>query len=167
MTTNVSSTRRRFLGLVGAGTATALVGCTGSSDGGSSPNYREGEVDVPSDATPRNAEETAAAQAAAGTQANQNVSPMDDLELANHAFSYEGGYTGSTVQGVVENTGNDRMDTVEVRVRVYNSDDQHIGRYVASTGDLSGSSSWSFQVILLASPADIASYDVAVLGLPA
>lgn len=167
MTTNVSSTRRRFLALVGAGTTTALVGCTGSGDGGSGPNYRDGEVDVPSDATPRNAEETIAAQAVAETQANQNVSPMDDLELAEHAFSYEGGYTGSTVQGVVENTGSSQMDLVEVRVRVYNGDDQHIGRYVASTGDLGGNSSWSFQVILLESPADIASYDVAVLGLPA
>lgn len=167
MTENARPTRRRFLAVIGAGTTTALVGCTGSSGGGSSPEYRNGEVDVPSDATPRNAEETAAAQAAAETEANQNVSAMDDLEIADHAFAYEDGYTGSTVQGVVENTGNDRMDTVEVRVRVYNSDGQQLGRYVASTGDLGGGSSWSFQVVLLESPADIASYDVAVLGLPA
>lgn len=167
MTENARPTRRRFLALTGAGATTALVGCTGSSGGGSSPNYRNGEADVPSDATPRNAEETAAAQAAASTQVNQNVSAMDDLEIADHAFAYEDGYTGSTVQGVVENTGNGRMDTVEVRVRVYNSDGQQLGRYVASTGDLAGGSAWSFQVILLESPADIASYDVAVLGLPA
>lgn len=165
MSTNGSPTRRRFLALVGTGATAALVGCTGDSGGG--PGYQEGEVDVPDDASSRTLEQTRAAQASAGTTVNESVSSMDGLDITNHEFTYQSGYKGSTVQGDVENTGSGRMDTVEVRVRVYNDDDEQLGRYVASTGDLASGSTWDFEVILLESPSDIADYDIAVLGLPA
>jgi hypothetical protein len=42
-----------------------------------------------------------------------------------------------------------------------------IGRYLDSVGDLEGGASWEFTVILLEAPEDIASYDIAVVGLSA
>ncbi len=165
MTVNASPTRRRFLALAGTGVAAGLVGCTG--DNGSGPTYQDGDVNVSDNASDRNTSETSAATASAETTVDPNVSSMEALEIERHEFSYEGGYTGSTVQGVVENTGTSRLSTVEVRVRVYNDDGEQLGRYVDSTGDLAGGSTWSFQVILLESPSDIASYDITVLGLPA
>lgn len=167
MDANGSPTRRRFLALAGAGTTTALAGCLGGDDGGGGPKYEEGDVDVPDDASSRSVEQTVAAQGSAETAVSDNVSTISGLEITTHEYAYRSGYKGSMVRGTVENAANTTLATVEVRVRVYNADDEQLGRYVDSTGDLSGDSTWDFEVILLESPSDIAGYDIAVLGLPA
>lgn len=155
-----SRTRRGVIAGLGAGAA-ALAGC---SSLGRQHAYQAGSVgDV--DGEPRNASEMATAQAAASTAVDDSLSPLESIDLEDHEFAYEDGYLGSTVQGVLANTGDERLKDVEVRVRVYDDSDRQLGRYVASTGDLSAGSSWKFTVILLVAPGDVASYDIAALGM--
>lgn len=156
-----ATSRRRLLAAVGAGTAVSLAGCNG---GGGKPSYEGGEIDA--DGEGRSVEELVAAEGVAVTQAHESTTSLDALELREHEFVLEDGYLGSTVQGVVENTG-DRIDVAEVRVRVYDDADDYLGWYLAQTGDLNGGERWSFTVVILKPPSDIASYDIAALGTPA
>lgn len=157
------TSRRRVLAGIGSGVAAvALAGCGGGV--GEGPSYEEGSVDgVEGDG--RSAEETIAAEALAEREINQNASELDALSIEDHEFVLEDDFKGSTVQGTLANTGDQQIRIVEVRVRVYDDSDRHLGRYVATSGDLSGGSSWEFEVILLESPGDIGSYDVAALGI--
>lgn len=153
--------RRRVLVTLGLGTGVALAGCIGA---GGEPTYVDGEVgDVEGDE--RTPEEVVAAEAVAEQEIHESVSPLEELSIADHEFVFEDGYVGSTVQGTVENTGDDRIELVEVRVRVYDGGDQ-LGRYIGRTGDLDGGARWDFTVVLLESPADITDYDITVLGTP-
>ncbi len=159
--------RRAVLSALGAGSLAGLAGCLGSGSGSSSkPSYEDGEVPDEINGSARNTSEASAAYSAGSTSPRTDLAPLSNLSITDHEFSFEGGYTGSTVQGTVENASDDRIDTAEVRVRVYNGDGQQLGMYIASTTDLDGGSTWSFQVIVLDSPADIADYDIAVVGLP-
>ncbi|QLG29574.1 hypothetical protein HUG10_18350 (plasmid) [Halorarum halophilum] len=156
------TTRRRLLGTLGVGTAAVLGGCAGVSDG---PTYVDGTVDDAGGGS-RNASEMAAAEAVAEREVNDAASHLEVLSLEEHEFVVESGYKGPTVQGAVTNTGDDPVEVVEVRVRVYDDTGAQLGRYVASTGDVAPGATWRFEVILLASAEDIADYDVAVLGVP-
>lgn len=156
-----ATSRRRLLAAVTAGTATALAGC---NDGGGTPSYEDGEIDE--DGEGRSVEELVAAEGVAVTEAHQSATPLDAIELRDHEFVLEDGYLGSTVQGIVENTGT-RIDVAEVRVRVYDDAGDYLGWYLARTGDLNSGERWSFMVVILKAPSDIASYDIAALGTPA
>lgn len=156
-------TRRGLLAFLGAGATAAVAGCSGAQN---RPKYERGEVDAPADAEERSAEEMAAAAALAQREPNDDVASVDELSLEEHEFVLEDGYLGSTVQGIVENRGDQRVRVVEVRVRVYNDADELLGRYFASTGDLDAGERWRFTVVLLESPADVAGYDIAALGSP-
>lgn len=153
--------RRHFVSALGAGAGVALTGCINSGD----PTYEDGQVDD-ADGEERTAEEATAAEAQADQEARDDLTSLDTLALRDHEFVMEDGFAGATVQGTVENTGEDRVEAVEVRVRVYDDEGNQLGRYLDSTGDFDGETTWSFQVILLESPEDIARYDIAVLGLP-
>ncbi|MCU4924519.1 FxLYD domain-containing protein [Halobacteria archaeon AArc-dxtr1] len=157
-------TRRRVLASFGAGAAAVIAGCNGvGSD--AAPSYETGTVgDIEGD--DRTAEEMAAAEAVAEQEINEGVTPIDALSLSDHEFVHEDDYRGSTVQGTAENTGDDRIQVAEVRVRVSNDDGEHLGRYLDTTGDLEPDSTWAFEAILLESPADIDAYDVTALGTP-
>jgi hypothetical protein len=158
-------TRRGLLGAVGTGIGVAVAGCSDVS-GSEAPDYESGEVgDL--DGEERSTEEMATAEALAETDPNEGVTTLDSLSLESHEFVLEDGYTGPTVQGTVENTGDDRIQLVEVRVRVYNDEGEQIGRYLDVAGDLNPGTNWAFEVILLEAPADIADYDIALVGTPA
>jgi len=86
--------------------------------------------------------------------------------LESHEYVLTQGYKGPVVQGTVVNTGSEVVRTVEVRVRVYNATGAQLGLYIARTSDLAAGNAWQFEVILLASPSDIADYEIAVLGVP-
>lgn len=153
-------TRRRVLAGLGAGAAAVLAGCSGSS---ARPSYREGTVgDVNGSA--RNASEMSAASAVAQTTVDDTLTPLDAVDVRDHEYVLEDGYLGSTVQGTLANDGDDPLESVEVRVRVYDDRGRHLGRYVATTGDLEPGATWSFQVVLLEAPSDVASYELAALG---
>lgn len=155
-----SPTRRRVLAGLGAGAVAALAGCSGS---GAGPSYEEGTVgDV--NGSGRNASETSAAAAVAQTGVDDTLSPLDAIDVETHEFVLEDGYLGSTVQGRLANDGDEPLESVEIRVRIYDDQDRHLGRYVATTGDLAGGATWSFLVVLLVSPGDVASYELAALG---
>lgn len=156
--------RRGVLVSLGAGVATALAGCTRVGTG-SGPTYEDGDVgDV--DGENRTAEEMAVAEALAQRAASDQVTSLEPLELRDHEFVVADGYVGASVRGTVENTGEDRVETVEVRVRVYDGAGNQLGRYLASTGDLAGEGTWRFTVIVLEAPGGVGHYDVAVLGTP-
>lgn len=159
----VTSSRRRVVAGLGAGVVAALAGCSGGDRG---PSYERRTVgDVQGD--PRNATEMATAQAAAGQEIDPDLSPLDAVEVEDHEFVYEDGYLGSTVQGTLTNGRDDRLRSVEVRVRVYDDANRLLGRYVASTGDLPPNSIWKFQVVLLVSPGGVGAYELAALGMSA
>lgn len=156
--------RRDVLAALGGGTVATLAGCNGLGVDGD-PHYEDGEVgDV--DADDRSAEEMAAAAALAEQEIHEGVTPLGNLELADHEFVVEDDFRGPTVQGLVENAGDDRIELVEVRVRVYDDAGTQLGRYLDRTGDLAAGTTWAFQVVLLESPVDIADYDLTVLGTP-
>lgn len=161
------STRRRFVATVGGGAVALLGGCIGTSD---KPTYEAGEVNASdineSNRSPRSAEEQIAAEALAETEANESARPVDSLELEQHEFVVKSGYKGPMVQGIVANTGGERIRLAEVRVRVYDAAGDQLGRYLDSTGDIGGGTTWRFTAVLLESVADIADYDIAVLGVP-
>lgn len=157
--------RRTFVAALGAGSLAGLAGCLGSGSN-SEPEYEAGEMSEEVDGEERTAEETTAAESMAGEGPRDDLAPLEDLALLDHEFVFEEGYTGSTVQGTAENTGGERLSNAEARVRVYNDAGEQLGLYVDSTSDLEGDSEWAFEVILLEAPADIADYDVAVVGLP-
>ncbi|WP_306056192.1 FxLYD domain-containing protein [Natronococcus wangiae] len=156
--------RRRVLGALGAGGAGLFAGCNDVSDGGE-PKYEAGEV-TDLEASNRSAENVTAAEALAEQEANEGVTALDTLTIRNHEFVLEDSFHGPTVQGTVANTGEDRIELVEVRVRVFNESGNQIGRYLDVTGDLPPNSTWEFQVVLLELTTDIAEYDIAVLGTP-
>ena len=153
-------TRRRVLAGLGAGAAAVLAGCSGSD---ARPSYQEGTVgDVNGSA--RNASEMSAAEAVAETEVDDTLSPLSAIDVEDHEYVLEDGFLGSTVQGTLVNDGDEPLESVEIRVRVYDDQDRHLGRYVASTGDLESGATWSFQVVLLESPGDVAAYELAALG---
>ncbi|GAB7018505.1 FxLYD domain-containing protein [Halostagnicola bangensis] len=160
-----SPSRRTVLTAGGTVTAAILAGCNGI-DIGDEPDYEAGDVgDI--DGEERTAEEMTAAEGVAEQEVTGGVTPLEGIALADHEFVLEDGYLGSTVQGTVENTGSDRIELVEVRVRVYDETGTQIDRYLDTTGDLSSGSEWEFQVVILEAPEDIADYDIVVLGTPA
>ncbi|AFZ73849.1 hypothetical protein SAMN05443661_12838 [Natronobacterium gregoryi] len=121
MTRHCSSSRRRLL--LYAGGAVALGGCLGDgSVGGDGPTYEAGTV-ADADGDERTAAEMAAAAAVAETEITETVTPLAELSLLDHEFVVEDDFRRSTVQGRLENTGEDRIQTVEVRVRVYDDED--------------------------------------------
>lgn len=168
MTRSESTSRRRVLATLGTGLAAAAGGCLGGGGLGGQPTYENRDVSGvnASNVSNRSTSEMSTAAALTQDQPSNAVTPLDSLELVEHRFVVEPGYLGSTIQGIVANTGTDRIQTVEVRTRVYNDDGTMLGRYLASTGDLPGGSQWKFQVIVLEAPSDVASYDITVLGTP-
>ncbi|ELY90351.1 hypothetical protein C483_12603 [Natrialba hulunbeirensis JCM 10989] len=165
---NRTATRRRLLAALGVGVPASLAGCTDAGLGlgvETGPTYEDGTVDVPDDAEERSVEEMATAEAVAELESQEGVTPLDRLAIVDHEYAFEDDFRGSTVQGTVENTG-ERVEMVEIRVRVYNDEGDQLGRYLDTTGDLDQGGEWAFEVILLESPDDIASYDIAVIGTP-
>lgn len=156
-----NTTRRHVLAAVGAGAAALVGGCSGGTD---APAYETGTVNA-TNGSSRTAAEMVAAEAVAETEPNDNATSLASLAIDSHELVVESGYKGPTVQGTVTNSG-DAVRYAEVRVRAYNGDGAQLGLFLDSTGDLSAGGSWQFEVILLVSPSDIASYDIAVLGVP-
>lgn len=157
--------RRRLLGGLGALAAAGVAGCTDDTVGGD-PHYENGSVeDV--EGEQRSPEELTAAESLAEEESHEGATPIEAIAITDHEFVLEDDVRGPTVQGTVANEGDDRVELVEVRVRIYDADGDQLGRFLDSTGDLDGGASWSFEVVLLESPGEIADYDVTAVGTPA
>jgi len=156
--------RRRLLGGIGSVLTVGLAGCTDNSGGA---DYERGTVEIPADAEPRTTAELSVATQQATTEPSDAVVPTSDVDLTDHAFVYEPGYLGATVQGTVVNRASSRIGGCEVRVRVYNGEEQLLGRYLDTVSELDGGQTWSFTAIILEAPGDIAAYDIAALATPA
>ena len=159
-----SLSRRQMLGLLGAGASFGVAGC---SAGSGNVHYQEREdVDLATttDTNTSNASAASAAAARAQLESDSYAIELDALELRGREMVVRDDYRGAVVQGSVENTGHESANLIEVRARVYNSDGDQLGRYLDSTDDVAAGSTWEFEIIVLESPSDIASYDIAVLG---
>ena len=153
--------RRRLLAAVGSAAAATVGGCLGTDD---EPRYERRAVNASGD--PRSAEEMLAAEALAQTTSDASARRLGALALDAHEFVGEGAFGGPVVSGTATNDGSDRLQYVEVRVRIYDGSGAQLGRYLDSTGDLDAGGTWEFEVVLLASAADVAAYDIALLGIP-
>lgn len=159
----VRPSRRGFLASVGTAAAVIGGGCLEADD---EPRYERRSVNE-SGGEPRSAREMVAAEALAQTTSDPDASALDALVLGAHEFAVVNGFKGPVVRGTATNEGDDRLSYVEVRVRIYDGSGTQFGRYLDSTGDLDARTSWGFEVVLLASAAAVAAYDVALLGIPA
>lgn len=155
-------TRRGVLGAIGGSLAVGVAGCVGDSG----PEYERRTIDVPADAEPRTPTELIAASQQATTESDTAVGPTAAVDLTDHEFVYEPGYLGATVQGTVVNRTDNRIDSCEVRVRVYDDAGRLLGYYFDHVEGLGAGTAWAFTAIVLESPADLASYEIAVLGVP-
>lgn len=158
---SLRTSRRRILAGMGGGIAATFAGCGAVVE--PSPTYQE-RTDVDVEGDERTAEEMTAAEAVAEQEVNEGVEALDALSFEDHEFVLQEDFRGPTVEGTVTNTGSDRIQLVELRTRVYNTEGNQLGRYLATTGDLEADTSWEFEVVLLEAPNDIASYELAALG---
>ena len=161
-----SMNRRRVLALCGASVSAALSGCAGQNSEEVEYGNREtvGDLPTPEDGNASNASKALAAAARAEQVDDSYAVALDSLALRDHELVVKDDYRGVVIEGTVENTGEERIEYVEVRARVYNTDGDQLGRYLDSTSDLAAGSTWSFDVIVLEDPGDVGSYDIAVAG---
>ncbi|WP_254765733.1 FxLYD domain-containing protein [Salinilacihabitans rarus] len=154
--------RRRYLAAL-CGAVATVAGC-GAAE--TAPRYESGEADGNASANgSRSAEQLETAEALAVTEADEDADHREGLAVVDHEYVVYDDYRGPTVEGVVENDGDEPLRRVEARVRVYDDAGHQLGRYVDRTGDLEPGDTWRFEVLVLESPGDVASYDVAVVGL--
>jgi len=157
-------TRRRVLELVGAGGAAGLAGCLGGD--GSTAYGPQNDVAVAGNGSLENATNASTQRAFASTTPDPDATTVQALELVEHEPVAAGGYKGLTVQGSVRNEAEQLVEYAEVRTRFYGENGAHLGTYLASTSDLAADTEWAFEVVVLESPADVASYDAGVFGWP-
>lgn len=96
----------------------------------------------------------------------EDVLEFGDLEVLEHELVVEENEFGDdvTVEGVVENTGEEMFDYVEVGVRIYNPDGHQLDRYMTNTQDLDGDQTWAFEIMVLEDAEDVDEYDIGVSG---
>ena len=96
----------------------------------------------------------------------EDVLEFDDLVIQEHELVIEEDdiIEEVYVEGVVENTGDEPYDYVEVGARVYNEEGQQMDRYLTNTTDLDGGSAWAFEINILEDFEDIDDYDIGVSG---
>lgn len=161
-----SLSRRQVLALLGTSAPAILAGCGSRNspeveyeDGGT-----VGNLSTPEDGNASNASQAIAAEARAELADDNYAVELAALELRDHEVVVKDDYRSVVVEGTIENTGEERIEYVEVRTRIYDTDGNHLGRYLDSTSDLAANSMWSFDIIVLEDPSDVGSYDIAVLG---
>ena len=157
------ATRRRVLELAGLGATAGVAGCLG---GGGDHNYgARTSVDARGNGSLDNATEASAQEAFADQTPDPDAVSVEQLALLDHEPVATGGFKGLTVQGTVENTGEELIEYAEVRVRAFDGD-THLGTYLTSTNDLAGGTPWEFEVVVLEAPDDVTGYDAGVFGWP-
>jgi hypothetical protein len=86
------------------------------------------------------------------------------LEYDQEIEEREWGDDQMSFVGIVENTGEEKYDSVTISVRVYDHDGHQLDRYLDITSDLSGNQTWRFDVTILEDADEIGDYDIAVTG---
>lgn len=117
----------------------------------------DSSTDEPGDADPDEIE---------NRDVGENALEFEALEITDHELVVETGEFRDevAVEGIVENTGDEPYDYVEVGVRVYDAEGRQLDRYVANTTALDGGVEWAFEVAVLEDADDIDDYDIAVTG---
>lgn len=96
----------------------------------------------------------------------EDVLEFGDLEILEHELVIEEGEFSDdiTVEGIIENTGDEQFDYVEVGVRIYDPDGHQLDRYLTNTQDLDGDQTWAFEIMVLEDAEDVDDYDIGVSG---
>ena len=96
----------------------------------------------------------------------EDVLEFGDLEILEHELVIEEDEFSDDieVEGVIENTGDEQFDYVEVGVRIYNPDGHQLDRYMTNTQDLDGDQTWAFEIMVLEDAEDVDDYDIGVSG---
>ncbi|HMB49688.1 FxLYD domain-containing protein [Natronoarchaeum rubrum] len=162
--TGEGATRRRVLGLVGAGAAVGIAGCLGG--GGDGAYGPQTDVAVSGNGSLENATSASTQRAFASTTPDPDATSIEALTLVEHEPVVAGGYKGLTVRGRVHNDAQQLVEYAEVRTRFYDASGTHLGTYLASTSDLAADTEWAFEVVVLESPGDVDAYDAGVFGWP-
>ncbi|AGB36410.1 FxLYD domain-containing protein [Natronococcus occultus] len=96
----------------------------------------------------------------------EDVLEFGDLEVLEHELVVEEDEFSDdiAVEGIVENTGEEMFDYVEVGVRIYDPDGHQLDRYMTNTQDLDGDQTWAFEIMVLEDAEDVDEYDIGVSG---
>lgn len=101
-----------------------------------------------------------------GGNGNGNGEEPDegDIEIVEHDLVIEEDefFEEVYVEGIVENNTGERLDYVEINVRVYDEDGNQLESYFTNTTDLDDGGTWAFEVMIFEDADDVDSYDIAV-----
>lgn len=143
-------TRRGFIATVVATFASVSAGCTGgtddTSDDGSSGN--EDEQDNESESGGDGSDD--------GGGDTGLVIKEDELVVSDDTLEQV------TVEGIVENTGDEAVDYAEVEVTVYDADGNQLDQYFTNTENLDAGDTWAFEVMIPEDAEDVEEYEIAV-----
>ncbi|MDG5817476.1 FxLYD domain-containing protein [Natronococcus sp. A-GB7] len=101
-----------------------------------------------------------------GRDEGEDVLEFGDLEILEHELVIEEDEFSDDieVEGIIENTGDEQFDYVEVGVRIYDPDGHQLDRYMTNTQDLDGDQTWAFEIMILEDAEDVDDYDIGVSG---
>ncbi|MDQ2052884.1 FxLYD domain-containing protein [Natronolimnohabitans sp. A-GB9] len=139
--------RRKFILGSGAVLTTTLAGCSGDES-----DYEEGNGgDNGNDEN-------------GGDNGDDAEPTEDDIVITEHEMIIEEGdfMDDITVEGVVENNGEEMANYLEVTARVYDEDGNQLDSYIDNTNDLDAGGSWAFEIMVLEDAEDVDDYDIAV-----
>ncbi|MDG5759251.1 FxLYD domain-containing protein [Natronococcus sp. A-GB1] len=96
----------------------------------------------------------------------EDVLEFGDLEILEHELVIEEDEFSDDieVEGIIENTGDEQFDYVEVGVRIYDPDGHQLDRYMTNTQDLDGDQTWAFEIMIMEDAEDVDDYDIGVSG---
>jgi hypothetical protein len=102
-------------------------------------------------------------------EAGEDVLEFGDLHIIEYEQEIEEaesewGRNRMTFTGVVENTDDEKYDSVTVAIRVYDEDGHQLDRHIDITQDVSAGGTWRWEVTPLDDADDIHDYDIAVTG---
>ena len=140
--------RRRFLQISGLIAASAVAGCTDDDD----TEFEEGDTNGNGNGSGN------------GNGNEDDELTEGDVEILEHELVVEEDefIEEVYVEGIVQNNSGERLDYVEVTVRIYDEDDNQLDSYFTNTTDLDDGGTWAFEVMIFEESEDIASYDIAV-----
>ena len=158
--------RRTYLVGLSTVCAVTLAGCADEVDDEEEPAEDEpadDDEEEPAEDEPADDDEEEPAEAEEG----EDVTEVDGLVINEHEYvPPEDDFGSPTVEGIVENTRDEDLDYVEVRVRVYDEDGNQLDNYLTNTTDLAAGGTWAFEVMILDDDEDIDDYDIQVNDSP-
>lgn len=169
--------RRTYLLTAGTIGTTLLAGCSGSEEddqtteseaeadeGGTEDSQKQDDESGSQDQGQEEGGDETSSSEVQNRPEGEDVLEAGNLVIREHELvvEEENGFEDVTVEGIIENTGDAVADYVEVGVRVYDADGNHLDRYWTNTTKLQAGGTWAFEVMINEDSEDIESYDIGV-----